>query len=219
MAQIVIPNVFQNIGLEYTTASVTSVLQSTTPVFTLLLSFILLKEKLDLRDVTGLGIAILGITLLSTGGDVSSLAGLVILGNVLQVGVAASYAFAGIVGKVLLRKYSPLYVVTVCFVVGALVLTVFATIFERDSWPRAMSPQVLWAMVLLSFMYCAALVSWYDVLQVTKVFRLYVLLFAMPVLGIIISVLVLGESFTMSDVVFSVVTLFGVGITQYGKRR
>ena len=72
IVQIVIPNVLQNIGLEYTTASVSSVLQSTTPVFTLLFSFALLKENVGSRDLVGVILGMAGVALLSTGGDFSS---------------------------------------------------------------------------------------------------------------------------------------------------
>jgi len=219
IVQIFMPNLLQNIGLEYTTASVSSVLQSTTPVFTLLLSFTLLKEKVGLKEVAGVTVAMLGVILLSTGGNVGNLAGSVFLGNLLQVGVAASYALSGIVGKALLKKYQPMLVVTLTFVFGAVLLTFFAVVFERNLWPAKLSSEVMVALLLLSFMYCLGLVCWYDVLQHTGVFRLYVLLFTMPVLAVLISVVVLRESFTALDIVFSGLTLLGVGITQLGKTK
>jgi len=211
------PNVLQNIGLEYTTASVSSVLQSTTPVFTLLLSLIFLKENIGLRDLVGVSVAMLGVVLLSTGGNVANLAGSVFLGNLLQVGVAASYGVSGIVGKRLLKKYQPMFIVTLTFVLGGGLLTIFAVVFERNMWPATLSNEVILALLLLSFMYCVGLVCWYDVLQRTGVFHLYVLLFTMPVLAVLISVIVLRESFTGLDIVFSGLTLLGVGITQFGK--
>jgi len=217
VAQIFLPNLLQNVGLEYTTASVSSVLQSTTPVFTLLLSFALLKESVGWKEVLGVIVGMTGVILLSTEGNFGNLAGSEFLGNVLQVGVAASYAVSAIVGKVLLRRYPPMFVVTLTFVVGGALLTGFAIVFERNLWPSSLSNEVILALLLLSFLYCVGLVSWYDVLQRTGVFRLYVLLFTMPVLAVLISVIVLGESFTTMDIVFSGVTLLGVGITQFGK--
>ncbi|MGA2791480.1 MAG: DMT family transporter [Candidatus Bathyarchaeia archaeon] len=215
IVQIFMPNVLQNIGLEYTTASVTSVLQSTTPVFTLLLSFTFLKEDVGLRELVGVTVAMLGVILLSTGGNVANLAGSMFLGNLLQVGVAASYAVSGIVGKRLLRKYQPMFIMTLTFVFGGALLTVFAVIFERNLWPAALSNKVILALLMLSFMYCVGLVCWFDVLKRTGVFRLYVLLFTMPVLAVLISIIVLRESFTALDIVFSGLTLLGVGITQF----
>jgi len=148
------PNLLQNIGLEYTTASVSSVLQSTTPVFTLLLSFTFLKENVGLRELAGVTVAMLGVILLSTGGNVANLSGSVFLGNILQVGVAASYAVSGIVGKLLLKKYQPMFIVTLTFVLGGALLTIFAVVFERNLWPAALSNEVILALLLLSFMYC-----------------------------------------------------------------
>lgn len=219
IAQIVIPNALQNIGLEYTTASVSSVLQSTTPVFTLLLSFALLKENIGSRDLVGVILGMTGVALLSTGGDFSSFGSLVFVGNLLQLGVAASYAASGIVGKVLLKRYDPVFVVTVSFVIGAFVLTGFAAWQEMKQWSSHFSVEVVVAVLLLSGLYCIALVSWYDVLQHTSVFRLYVLLFTMPVLAILISIIVLGETFTMTNILFSALTLSGVAITQFRNRK
>lgn len=218
VAQIFMPNFLQNIGLEYTTASVSSVLQSTTPVFTLLLSFIFLKERLRWRELIGVLVGMTGVTLLSTGGNLTSLGESVFLGNLLQIGVAASYAISGIVGKVLLRKYQPMLVVMLTFVLGGGLLTSFAVVFERNLWPPTLSTEVVVALLLLSFMYSAGLGCWYDVLQHTEVFRLYVLLFTMPILAVILSVTVLGEHFTSLDVLFSALTLVGVGITQVGNK-
>lgn len=219
ISQIFMPNFLQNIGLEYTTASVSSVLQSTTPVFTLMLSFAFLKENFGWREILGVIVGMTGVTLLSTGGNLANLTGSMFVGNVLQVGVAASYAVSGIVGKVLLKKYQPMLVVTLTFLIGGGLLTSFAVVFERNLWPASLSNEVILALLLLSFLYCLGLVSWYDVLRRTRVFRLYVILFAMPVLGVLISVIVLAESFTLLDVVFSGLTLIGVGITQFGKTR
>jgi drug/metabolite transporter (DMT)-like permease len=218
IAQIVIPNALQNIGMEYTTASVSSVLQSTTPVFTLLLSVVVLKEQVAIKDLVGMTLALSGVTLLSTGGDLTNLGGVVLVGNLLQVGVAASYALSGIIGKALLDRHSTLPVVSACFVIGAVVLTVFSVAFERNLWTASLSTPVLVAVLLLSFMYCAALVSWYDVLQQTTAFKLYVLLFTMPVLAVVISVATLHETFTLIDVSFSALTLCGVALTQLKRR-
>lgn len=219
VAQIFMPNLLQNIGLEYTTASVSSVLQSTTPAFMLLLSFTFLKENLGWREVMGVTIGMSGVLLLSTEGNVANLAGSEFLGNLLQVGVAASYAVSGIVGKALLRKYQPMLIVTMTFLFGGGLLTLFAVVFERKLWPSSMSSEVIVALLLLSFLYCLGLVSWYDVLQRTEVFRLYALLFLMPILAVLISVIVLSEKFILLDIVFSGLTLLGVGIIQFGNAR
>ncbi len=217
ISQIFMPNLLQNIGLEYTTASVSSVLQSTTPVFTLLLSSTFLKENVRGREIFGVVIGMMGVVLLSSGGNLTNLGGSQFVGNMLQVGVAASYAVSGIVGKVLLKKYQPMRIVTLTFVFGGGLLTFLAVAFERNEWPVALSNQVILALVLLSFLYCVGLVFWYNMLQKTRVFQLYALLLIMPILAVIISVVVLSEQFTLLDVAFSGMTLVGVAITQSGR--
>ncbi len=217
ISQIFMPNLLQNIGLEYTTASVSSVLQSTTPVFTLALSSTFLKENVRGREIVGVVIGMMGVVLLSTEGNLTNLGGSQFMGNMLQIGVAASYAVSGIVGKVLLKKYQPMYIVTLTFVFGGGLLTFLAAVLERTDWPVALSNQVILALLLLSFLYCVGLVCWYNVLQKTRVFQLYALLLVMPILAVIISVTVLSEEFTLLDVIFSGMTLIGVAITQSGR--
>jgi len=216
--QIFLPNLLQNIGLEYTTASVTSILQSTTPMFTLILAFVLLNESVGWPQVVGVLVAMVGVILLSTGGDLNNLASSQLLGNVMQVGVAASYAISGIMGKVLLRKYPALQVVSVTFVIGGAFLSGCSIALERNSWPASLSVDVILALLMLSFLYCAGLVAWYSALKGIGVFRLYVLLFLMPALAVAISLIVLRESFTVLDVLFSSVTLLGVAISEFGRR-
>ena len=217
VVQIFMPNFLQNIGLEYTTASVASILQSTTPVFTLILTFSVLREKVNWRQVSGVVIAMGGVTLLSTGGNVHALAGSQLLGNLLQIGVAASYAVSGLIGKALLKKHPPLLIVSFTFVVGGSLLALSSVAFERNSWPSVVSMNVIVAILLLSFLYCLGLASWYSVLQRRGVFSLYVLLFLMPVLAVMISILVLQENFTLLEVAFAGITLLGVGMTETGK--
>jgi drug/metabolite transporter (DMT)-like permease len=215
VVQIFVPNFLQNVGMEYTTAAVSSVLQSTTPVFTLVLAFVFLRERVGWQQIVGVIVAMTGVALLSTGGDLSNLARSQLAGNLMQVAVAASYGFSGLMGKRLLRKYPPLQVVALTFVLGGVLLTAVAIFFERSDWPMSLSFEVIVALVLLSFLYCIGLVSWYSVLKTTGVFRLYVLLFIMPVLAVAISIIVLRENFTMLDVLFSAITLLGVGITEF----
>jgi drug/metabolite transporter (DMT)-like permease len=219
IVQIFLPNFLQNIGLEYTSASVASVLQSTTLVFTLILAFTFLGERASWRQIAGAVVAMIGVTLLSTGGNLYVIAGSQLLGNLLQVGVAASYGVSGIIGKVLLERLPPLLVVAYSFVFGSALLSVFSILFERNAWPSSVSVSVIVAMLLLSFLYCLGLVFWYTVLQRSGVFRLYALLFLMPVLAVIISILVLNENFTSLDVIFSGTILVGVGLTESERNR
>ena len=63
-------------------------------------------------------------------------------------------------------------------------------------------------------MYASGLFCWFWVLEHVSVSSLYFTLFLMPILGIIIPVILLGETFTMLDVVFAFVILSGLGIAQ-----
>lgn len=212
--QIFLPNLLQNIGLLYTTAAVSSVLQSTTPIFTMLLSFTLLNEALSTRKILGVAFAMAGTVLLSTDGNLSVLGSSTFLGNILQISVAASYAIAALIAKATLEAHRPMILITNNFLIGAIQLSLVASIVERGSWHLTLSLATYVALVLLSVLYCLALVLWYDVMQRVRVSDLYYMLFLMPVLSIVMSVLLLGEPFGLQQAFYSFLTILGLAIAE-----
>ena len=99
---IFLPNISQNIGMLYTTASISSVIQSTSPVFTIILAFIFLKETKTINKIIGSLIALTGTILLSTRGSLSF--DLNTFGNILILVSSISYAISGIILKKGLSK-------------------------------------------------------------------------------------------------------------------
>ncbi|MBU4189976.1 MAG: DMT family transporter, partial [Candidatus Thermoplasmatota archaeon] len=79
---IALPNIFQNIGMKYTTASLSSIIQSSGPVFTIALAVIFLGESLNIRKVSGAFIALTG-TIMLVGGGSFCFAGSTFYGNIL----------------------------------------------------------------------------------------------------------------------------------------
>lgn len=210
---ILLPQIFQNVGLLYTSAALAGVIQGTIPIFVAILAFFFLKEKTNLVRWVGAAIALVGVILISSGGNVLGLEGSSALGNALQVGATIFYAIGSILLKSALRRVKPGVLVTMIFLIGGGMLSL-TSVSEAGSWPASLSSSTLLALLLFAGLYAAGLFCWFWVLEHVSVSSLYFTLFLMPVLGIIIPVLLLGETFTVLDVAFAFVILLGLGIAQ-----
>ena len=109
LAGVTFYNVFQNIGLEYTTASNSSLIISANPVFIALLAHFYLKEKMKLMQMAGVAVALLGIVFI-VGPSRLSFGLESAIGDLLSLGAAVSWAVCAILGKKVLSKHGALKV-------------------------------------------------------------------------------------------------------------
>lgn len=62
-------NILQNVGIQYTSSGVASVLLATNPLFVLVLSIILLQERIRKEKLTGMVLGFLGVTIIILDGE------------------------------------------------------------------------------------------------------------------------------------------------------
>lgn len=120
---VAIPNIAQNMGLEYATSSIGSVIQSSGPVMTLLFAVILLKEGLGRMKAIGTVVAMGGTLLLVASGGVS-LKNEDFVGNVLIFISAVSYGLAWVSAKRMIERNPPLLVISLALLFGTAMLGV-----------------------------------------------------------------------------------------------
>lgn len=113
-------------GLQRTTAINGSIIMTINPIIVLLLSALILKERLTWLKIIGIILGASGAMWLIAGkGNVDLLGSDVSLGNLLILVNATSYAFYLITVKPLMAKYPPLQVVKWVFVMGTLYVLPF----------------------------------------------------------------------------------------------
>jgi len=93
---VVLVNVFQNYGLQWTTAGMASVLQEMSPLFTIILAMWFLRERVNRFIIGGALIAFAGTAMLFYEPDIGSLS---FIGNVLMILTALMYALSSLSGK------------------------------------------------------------------------------------------------------------------------
>ncbi|UCG70499.1 MAG: DMT family transporter [Thermoplasmata archaeon] len=214
---ITLPNIFQNYGMTMTYAHVSSIIQASGPIFTIILAVFILKEPLVRNKVIGTVIALSGTFLLVTGSGLDLL-GSTSIGNFLVLLSAISYAISSIMSKKILEKYDPLTVATMSMFLGTVILAVLM-VFES---PAQRIPQIStrgWVIVLLLAMLpgTLALLAWYHVLRTSEVSRIILFIYLIPIFATAISYFWPGEVIKVTTVIFAALIISGVVIAQYEK--
>ena len=212
---ITFPNLLQNYGMVWTSAHVSSIIQASGPVFTIILALFFLREHLGLYKIAGTALAIIGTLLLITEGGVT-FKGTTFLGNLLVMLSAISYAFSSILSKKSLEKYEPLTVAILSILVG----TPFLALFWVIENPVEQVPRIsayLWSIVIILAILpgVAALLLWFTVLKTREVSRVILFIYLIPVFATAIAYFIFEEAITISTVFFAFIIICGVTIAQY----
>jgi drug/metabolite transporter (DMT)-like permease len=212
---ITLPNLLQNYGMTMTSAHLSSIIQASGPIFTIIMAVLILKEPLGINKVVGTAIALSGALLLVTGGGLS-FGDSMFLGNFLVLLSAISYAFSSIMSKKILDKYDPLTVATTSTFLGTIILAVFS-IFES---PFEKVPEISlysWNIIIILALFPGsfALLVWYWILRTSEISRIILFIYLIPVFATAIAYFWPGEVITLSTIVFAALIICGVAIAQY----
>ena len=211
---IALPNIFQNIGMKYTTASVSSIIQSSGPVFTIALAVIFLGESLNIRKVSGAFIALTG-TIMLVGGGSFCFAGSTFYGNILLLLSAISYSISGIITKKGLEKNSPFTLLGFGIMIGFVILSVFS-MFTENTGVVTTFPPLIWIIILLLALFPSFVASWfwYKVLISTELSKLSIFIYLMPVFAVLFSYIMIQEVVDVYTLFFAALIIGGVVIAQ-----
>ena len=211
-------NFLQNLGLNLSTASSTSLLGTTDPIFAVLLSAAFLGEPLTRRKVLGLLAAFIGVYFVTTNGQWFTDWGQS-TGNLLVIGAALSYSTYTILSKRVLHYEEPPIVVAWTSTIGALGLVVAALIMDRgQSWGALTSNHKLITAYLCVVPTSVSVVAYFYLLQRIQASQAAVTLFLIPVFSIIWSVALLGEVLTPAMIVGGTLIICGVWLTMIKRR-
>jgi drug/metabolite transporter (DMT)-like permease len=124
-------------GLTLTTPIHASLLILVTPVFILLIAFVLQTEGITSLKLGGLLLAVAGATILISSKETSAIAENMLLGDVFIIVNAVSYAFYYVLVKPLMQKYSPLHVIRWVFTFGLFLILPFCwNEFSITQWGK-----------------------------------------------------------------------------------
>jgi O-acetylserine/cysteine efflux transporter len=204
------------VGLSYTTAGNSSVLMATAPVWTILLSGWLHRERVTAQAWSGMAISFLGVLLIIFGsGKELSLGGTGILGDVISLGAAMLWALNANLQKFLLARYSPMQLSLVSTAVGAVGLGLAAVPSAAALDWSGIAPGYVVAAVLSGGLSIAAANVFYS-FGVKKLGPARIAPFSnlVPALSVVVAYLTLGERFYPLQVAGATITIFGVWLAR-----
>lgn len=198
------------VGQSKTSASHSSLLFATIPIFVYILAIIFLGEKATFRRTSGILIAAGGVYIILSGGTVGFGAEL-LLGDLLVLMAVIAWAVCTIMAKPLIVKYGAFRVIGLALVYGSLVYLPYG-LYRTWSVDLSAIPGRTW----FSIFYLAAGLSvmayflWYWVLKYMEASRLAVVQNIQPVMATAVASVMLAETISPYFIIGGIVVLFGV---------
>jgi len=192
------------------TGSLASILNATTPLFTVLLAHFLTRdERMTPGRLAGLALGIAGVVAMVGPAALHGL-GLHLLAQIAVLGAALSYAFAGIYGR-RFRGQPPL--VTAAGQVSATTLMMLPLALALDQpWAGTLPGVSTWVAILGLALLSTALayILYFRILATAGATNLLLVTFLIPVSAILLGVAMLGERLDLEQVVGML--LIGLGL-------
>ncbi|MEK7340946.1 MAG: DMT family transporter [Candidatus Binatota bacterium] len=199
-------------GLHYTTAINATLVNSTIPVITACIAWLLIGEKMTWRRILGILLSFSGVGWIVSQGSLDILLRLRFNpGDVMVFFATALWGFYSVMAKRMMQQLSPLALTTITTAIGALFL--FPAAFLELSWsPTDLSRQE----VLLSFLYLGIFPSfvsfliWNRSILIFGPGRATLVYNTLPLFAVILSVIFLGEVLMPYQIAGGVVIIAGV---------
>ena len=208
---------FETYGLGYTTATKTSLIIATIPIFVLVLSTVFLKERLRRLNIVGVICSLFGVSLLIFGGHVSGSIGEIMIGDLLITGAVLSAAVYTISARHLGQTISPVQITGLQVIFGTILfLPFFIWDAQHVHWPDAFRPEVIASLIGLTVFATIGAFSCYNyALSKIAAPRASVFVNAIPLVTAFGAWLVLGETLTALQMIGGAVVIGAVCLANY----
>lgn len=199
-------------GLDLTTPINSAVLVTTTPIFVLILSVILIKEKISSQKIIGILIGLAGaLGLIIFGNEIRQDAPNIPLGNFYLLLNALFFGTYLIIAKTLIEKYHPFTFMKWLFSLGILICLPFGyqELIAVD-WQN-LPFDVLWKVVfvILGTTFCTYLFNIFALTQL-KASTVSAFIYLQPLIGILYAVSTGQDSLTTIKILAACLVLLGV---------
>ncbi|WP_034725934.1 DMT family transporter [Calidifontibacillus oryziterrae] len=208
-------NTLVYIAVHYTTSINASLVNAPTPVLIMLLSFLFLKEKMQIRHFIGIIFSVIGVSWIVSRGSLEALLSFTInKGELLMLLAVTMWSVYSVIVKKNAHKFPASGVFLVTILIGIIILTPF-TIYE---WAVA-KPMTFTFKGFIGFLYlgaCASVISficWNKAVTEIGPGKASPFLNLIPVFASIFAIIFLGETLTSAQLIGGVITITGVLIT------
>lgn len=186
-------------GQTHISSGLASVLNATTPLFTVMILGSFGDESLILRRIVGVLIGVAGVYLLRDPSLIQT--GSQTLGMFLCLGGAVSYGFAGLWGRRHFDNVPPLTTTTCQLISSTIIMAIIASAVDQP-WHLPMPGVATWSALLGLAALSTALgyIVFFTILKRAGASNVMLVTLLMPVPAILLGVLVLGEPLSMREI-------------------
>ena len=215
---VFVHQMLQAFALTMTTATNTGWLIGITPIWSAVLSAIVLRERFGFWKVLGLAGGFAGVLLVVTRGDFSArvFGRPSTLGDLLILISTVNWAVYTVIGHKIIRRLGPRRATSGAMLFGVLMLAPF--FLAQRGWKQIPNLSATgWGALLFLAIGCSALgyLFWYGALEHIEASRVAALLYAEPLVTFIAAVLLLGEQVSVITVAGGTLVLASVVLMQY----
>jgi drug/metabolite transporter (DMT)-like permease len=192
------------IGQTYIPSGLASILNATTPLFTVVVIAIAGEEKLHLRRIAGVVAGLIGVIILH--GDGFGFETGQTIGILLCLAAAFSYGLSALLARKVLSNSPPLGTATFQMLASAAMMTVVAGLVERP-WQLPMPDAATWLAVigLAALSTALAYIVFFQILRRSGATNVMLVTLLIPVTAILLGYLVLGESISSREIIGALV--------------
>ena len=192
------------IGQTYVSSGLASILNATTPLFTIVVMAVAGEEKLSARRIAGLVAGLAGVVVLHGGGPAFE-AGQGI-GILLCLAAAFSYGLSALLARRLLANSPPLGTATFQLLASAAMMTIVAGVVDRP-WQLPVPSAATWLAVigLAALSTALAYIVFFQILRRSGATNVMLVTLLIPVTAILLGYLVLGEEVSQREIIGALV--------------
>jgi drug/metabolite transporter (DMT)-like permease len=197
------------IGVSLTTAANTALVYSTSPVWGMLLGFVLGLERPRLAGVLGIGLSLVGVGFIVYGG--LEFAGTSLAGDALILAAAVFWGSYTVLSLDLLARYPPISLAAYAMILGGLVAFPLALLDPRQLNLAALDATA-WAAAAYSMLFSSAFgfAAWGWGVSRAGANRVLIYQYLVTLIGVSTGIVLLGESFGPQQLVGAAVIVAGV---------
>ena len=209
-------------GLDYSTPVNSSILIIISPIFVVILSFFIFKNKINFIKILGIILGFIGaIILILTADSNSSIGRNIPLGNFLFIVNSISYAYYLIIVKPMAEKYDLITLFKWLFLVGLVFnFPLGINQFLEVDWQNLPLIQAVlpMAFVVICTTFMTYFLNGYALTKLTST-ELAVFMYLQPIIGVMFAIFTKSDTITLTIVIASMLIFSGVYLTTVLKNR
>jgi drug/metabolite transporter (DMT)-like permease len=212
----------QSTGLQTSQATTTAWIVATTPIFMALLGWLVLHENMKLGQIAGIGVAVLGVLLVVSKGNLAALVSgnFGTPGDLLILISAPNWAVFSILSRRGLQRHPATRMMF--YVMGFGWLFTSVLFFASAGLGQLQALRLDgWLGIIFLGVFCSGLayIFWYDALQALPAAQAGAFIYIEPLVTVVVAALVLGEPLLAASLVGGGLILLGVWLVQTRARR